>query len=513
MKQPFLPYVAAALMAASAGAHAIKFVATPTGDPAASTAMSSFTYAKETLVKTGAFDEDSGMYYRIERTHYVSGSVSLYKAQNTEDTYTIKYSLEGMVFAEPPTAQVYTYGNLETTVIAPVGALLGTIRGGFAGEDNVTFRVAAGEEVLPTLGDADNDAIPQRRPLILMSAKFAISGEGAGSITRTVVTSALSGQDSETHSLGSAIRTLPALKENFTPAIATATAASVFTMFDNPAPMMAPVGSVMLDVVTQPAMHRDAQSIDADLTDGNLTADPPVSHTDDGVVALVADVIGTNSDTKKHGMTFSGTYFQFPSKVTVDDTCRAIGTDIRIKDTATGIYADMTMPVGAGNFETAMSLCIHVDGETTIPETDEYQVTTKYAGITGAAFPRRPGRMTWARSNATEPLTTFPYLTTFDGYNQRIAVVNRSGRTVDYVFTDFMAEDGNTVTGGEAHSGTFSPGQTVLMATDIVTIEGGARAAANLTIVADPSVISAATQTVNLGSRGTDTVYLQHMLQ
>ena len=277
--------------------------------------------------------------------------------------------------------------------------------------------------------------------------------------------------------------------------------------------MMAPVGSVMLDVVTQPAMHRDAQSIDADLTDGNLTADPPVSHTDDGVVALVADVIGTNSDTKKHGMTFSGTYFQFPSKVTVDDTCRAIGTDIRIKDTATGIYADMTMPVGAGNFETAMSLCIHVDGETTIPETDEYQVTTKYAGITGAAFPPPSGTYDLGKIERDGTTYHIPYLTTFDGYNQRIAVVNRSGRTVDYVFTDFMAEDGNTVTGGEAHSGTFSPGQTVLMATDIVTIEGGARAAANLTIVADPSVISAATQTVNLGSRGTDTVYLQHMLQ
>ena len=514
MKQPFLPYVAAALMAASAGAHAIKLVTLANDDPAASTAMSSFNYAQETLLKTGALDETSGTYYRIARTHHVSGTVGLYKEVDAEDTYTIKYDLEGMVFAAAPTAEVLTYGNLAAIDIQVVTGDVDIIRGGFAGDNTVTFRAAGA--VLPTAGvPNDNPPVPRRRPLIRMSAVFAISEGGVGSITRTVVTSALSGQDSETHSLGGAIRTLPALVETITPADATATAASLFTIFRGNAPMVASMGSIVLDVVGGTAAlgttrYRDAQAIDTDLT---AFVENPTTG-DDGIVTTVGEAIGTESDATKHGMTFSSRqHFQFPSKVTVGPVCNAGGTDIRMMDTATDMYADRTKPQGASGFTTAMSLCIHVDGETTIPVTDNYMVTTKYAGITGAAFP--PPSSMYDLGMIERDGTTYhiPYLTTFDGYNQRIAVVNRSGRTVDYVFTDFMAEDGNTVTGGEAHSGTFSPGQTVLRATDIVTIEGGARAAANLTIVADPSVISAATQTVNIVSQGTDTVYLQHMLQ
>ena len=519
MKQPFLPYVAAALMAASAGAHAIKLVNLENADPAGPTAMSSVNYAQETLLKTGALDETSGTYYRIARTHHVSGTVGLYKAADAEDTYTIKYDLEGMVFAAPPTADVLAYNNDATGAVADTAVAGGVtiIRGGFAGDNTVTFRAVGAVE--PTDGDANTTPpVPQRRPLIRMSAVFAISEGGVGSITRTVVTSALSGQDSETHSLGGAIRALPALVETITPVDATATAASLFTEFKGSAPMVASMGSIVLNVVggTPPALgttsYRDAQATDVELTAFSENQ----GEGNDGIVTMVGEVIGTQSDAAKHGMTFASRHFQFPSKVTVDPMCNAGGTDIRMMDTATDMYADRTKPQGASGFTTKMSLCIHVDGETTIPVTDNYTVTTKYAGIPDAAFPP-PGIM-YELGNLGMIMhdgTTYhiPYLTTFDGYNQRIAVVNRSGRTVDYMFTDFMAEDGNTVTGGEAHSGTFSPGQTVLRATDIVTLEGGARAAANLTILADPSEISAATQTVNLGSRGTDTVYLQHMLQ
>ena len=514
MKQPFLPYVAAALMAASAGAHAIKLVTLENGNPAASTAMSSVIYAQETLLKTDALDETSGTYYRIVRTHHVSGTVGLYQEAAAEDTYTIKYDLEGMVFAAAPTARVLTYGNGVDIAITEVGDALNIIRGGFAGDNTVTFRAVGA--VLPTAGDAGaTPPIPRRRPLIRMSAVFAISEGGVGSITRTVVTSALSGQDSETHSLGGAIRTLPALVETITPADATATAASLFTIFRGNAPMVASMGSIVLDVVGGTAALGTTRYRDAQATDEGLAAFDATAMTgDDGIVTTVGEAIGTESDATKHGMTFSSRqHFKFPSKVTVGPVCNAGGTDIRMMDTATDMYADRTKPQGASGFTTAMSLCIHVDGETTIPVTDNYMVTTKYAGLTGAAFP--PPSSMYDLGMIGRDGTTYhiPYLTTFDGYNQRIAVVNRSGRTVAYVFTDFMAEDGNTVTGGEAHSGTFSPGQTVLRATDIVTIEGGARAAANLTIVADPSVISATTQTVNIVSQGTDTVYLQHMLQ
>ena len=515
MKQPFLPYVAAALMAASAGAHAIKLVNLANDDPAASTAMSSVNYAQETLLKTGALDETSGTYYRIARTHHVSGTVGLYREADGRRYvhHQVRPGRHG-VRGGAHRAGFNLRESCSHRHISEVAGDLNTIRGGFAGDNTVTFRAVGA--VLPTAGNATADPpVPRRRPLIRMSAVFAISEGGVGSITRTVVTSALSGQDSETHSLGGAIRTLPALVETITPADATATAASLFTIFRGNAPMVASMGSIVLDVVGGTAALGTTRYRDAQATDTGLTAfvEDPMTG-DDGIVTTVGEAIGTESDATKHGMTFSSRqHFQFPSKVTVGPVCNAGGTDIRMMDTATDMYADRTKPQGASGFTTAMSLCIHVDGETTIPVTDNYMVTTKYAGLTGAAFP--PPSSMYDLGMIGRDGTTYhiPYLTTFDGYNQRIAVVNRSGRTVDYVFTDFMAEDGNTVTGGEAHSGTFSPGQTVLRATDIVTIEGGARAAANLTIVADPSVISAATQTVNIVSQGTDTVYLQHMLQ
>ena len=76
---------------------------------------------------------------------------------------------------------------------------------------------------------------------------------------------------------------------------------------------------------------------------------------------------------------------------------------------------------------------IEVDGETSIPNTDEYTVTTKYKGLDMAAFPPAGATHTLAAISRDGYGANIPYLTTDDGYNQRIILVNR-WRATTYVF-------------------------------------------------------------------------------
>ena len=77
MKQFIRLSVAAVFVAASTGAYAIKLVSGPMVNPGVATAMDSVTYAKETLVKTGAKEPDNVTFYDIQRTHYVSGPTKI----------------------------------------------------------------------------------------------------------------------------------------------------------------------------------------------------------------------------------------------------------------------------------------------------------------------------------------------------------------------------------------------------------------------------------------------------
>ena len=52
-----------------------------------------------------------------------------------------------------------------------------------------------------------------------------------------------------------------------------------------------------------------------------------------------------------------------------------------------------------------------------------------------------------------------PYITTYEGYNQRIFIDNRGG-VAAYYSTTFTTEDGVTATAGTAATGTF-PANTI----------------------------------------------------
>ena len=188
------------------------------------------------------------------------------------------------------------------------------------------------------------------------------------------------------------------------------------------------------------------------------------------------------------------------------------GSDIRVKSAPyASAYETTSRAQPAALFETTQVLCVHVDGETPIPVTDTYKVTTQYAGVDAAAFPPLGGTHELASIVHDGTVYRLPYLTIYDGYNQRFSIVNRGGPTT-YAFTGLVSAEG-FVTPGPRSLGHLPTGQTILRTADVVSITGGSRAAGNLTIVADPGTLSAALQQVNLVTRTVDTVYLQHNLR
>ena len=157
MKHFFSLSMALVFVAASTVAHAIKLVSGPQADPgAATTALDSITYAKETLLLTALRRSDDTLYYDIARTHYVSGPTKLY-ASAGDTRYVVTYSLEGMVFSEQAKAYALSRMNDVAGAISPPTAAteLTTISGGSAGDAHVVFR-AIDTDIRPT------DGVPSR---------------------------------------------------------------------------------------------------------------------------------------------------------------------------------------------------------------------------------------------------------------------------------------------------------------------------------------------------------------
>jgi hypothetical protein len=98
-----------------------------------------------------------------------------------------------------------------------------------------------------------------------------------------------------------------------------------------------------------------------------------------------------------------------------------------------------------------------------------------------------------------------PYITTYEGYNQRIFIDNR-GATSAYYSTTFTSEAGVTATAGASGSGTL-PANTmsVVKVADLVTLTGGTRGSATMEIEAQSGSIFVTSQIVDLGTGVTDT--------
>lgn len=157
----------------------------------------------------------------------------------------------------------------------------------------------------------------------------------------------------------------------------------------------------------------------------------------------------------------------------------------------------------------AAHLCYTADGVAAIPE-----------GTYPIAYTLAPAAAT--RTNQTTALSgtagqifhngttvQLPYLTTFEDYNQRIVMVNRSATAAAYNIASFQSEDGVVATPKDAASGEIpAGGSKVVKVSEVVDLSGGTRTAATLNIVAPEGKISVATTQVNLDDASTDTISL-----
>ena len=164
---------ALAFAAGSPAVHALKIVENASDDPA-EMGRASNTYAKETLLSaetTDATDEnDTTKYYNIAHNDILLSAPADITA-NAGDTYIVSYTLDGMVFRADVVNAALTQGT---------GAGNFTVAaGGKAGDKLVVFRLSATGEV------------PETTTRLVLSAEYAISAAGSGSVTRTATNQTL----------------------------------------------------------------------------------------------------------------------------------------------------------------------------------------------------------------------------------------------------------------------------------------------------------------------------------
>ena len=502
--------VAAVGMGATGAAHALMIDGGTTG----------VTYAKETLRvdMTSSRTGDGTKYYDIVRDHTIVAPAQVRKSVvHDNERYSISYELTGMVFAEAVASEslVRSLDDVESSTppddpVDPTNdpqgnATFALYAGGSKGDNYAVFQVSG-----PSGAGANGTVLPE--DVLTLTAKFAVSVDG-GSIKRTVANTNLQNTPGvpesvwkRVHTISSAVMVKSALKETVTRMDEVAMAAHDFMAFGGTAAnpdLTASLGSVTLGVVT-PNL-RDAQG--TPVPDDANTAD--VDETDEKLVTALSDIIAPKTTpVVANPVMFSGDV-SFVSKVALSAaaTCSGLAdaTDLRVPSTEDPkVLTDTLMAKDAHDFTSAMHLCLMVDGETMIPE-GTYSVETKYAPLTSSYAFAAPGA-THALGAISRDGTTvhIPFLTTYSGYNQRLVLRNRSGREVTYTVT-FATEDGIVATPSSVSGMLPAMSLETMRVQDVVTLDGGARAAATVTSNAAMGMLGVATTLVNLEDRSTDT--------
>ena len=170
-------------------------------------------------------------------------------------------------------------------------------------------------------------------------------------------------------------------------------------------------------------------------------------------------------------------------------------------------------------------LCVTVDDENdaAIAQGDYMMdVTIPVAAGDLRPFPAMGATgVTVARVGHDGTTVQIPYVTSYEGYTQRIVIVNRGKADVNFSL-EFRAEDDGMImaSGSDMAQLTHDEGTTfsgmamgeqatVIKVADEVTLMNPTRASATLVLEAPPSVIDAATTMVNKMDQSTDTVVLE----
>ncbi len=248
----------------------------------------------------------------------------------------------------------------------------------------------------------------------------------------------------------------------------TATVSSKFTEFDNSEDTKAIIGRVSdTDVIKTGVIATDGQQVDfADIYNA---------------AGRTATLTGDFSYVDKAYLSTSATCAASSVALTINEAKTAASSAAAAVDMTTDPY-----------------VCLEVDGDTEIVKS-AYSLSLARTAT---------DVLTGALANVVYDTLSVevPYLTTFDGYNQRLFIVNKGSIAANYSFS-FTTEAGVTVVEGSAAEGTVpAKSMIAIKATDIVGLTGKTRTSAVLELEANSGDIKVTSQTVNLANGTTDTV-------
>ena len=463
----------------------------------------SVTYAKETLrkaVSTGdatTHTVSGTTYYVLEPSHMIAGPADVTANADDGDDYEVIFTLDNMVFSAAPTLSHTTDGTAATFQLSRGGAV----------EDNFAVFVKSGGGAIGAT------------EMLTLAAEFAITGDGPGGITRMISNEALPSSlpgimVSMTHENADAVKVVRALKETVVAANPMADAGDSFMSFTGGS-NTASVGTLTIGVesgIRDARVGSDSDTSDpVDTTMVSLltptAADGTALGNNDGNTGIIAEgTLTTATATAGTAVTFDGDY-SFVETLAVGSDCTGTLSEIRKMDEDDRtVLLDETMPQAAGAFAAGLSLCIAVDGETPIPSTDPYTVTTEYKGPALNMFPPVGDTHDLGSIRRSGSTYRIPYLTTNARHNQRITIVNR-GAASTYELGELMTV-GDSVSATDAAMGDLPAGQTVLEVSDLIEVTGAARASGTLSMPADPTSLDVSIDIINRETGAADTVYL-----
>jgi hypothetical protein len=382
----------------------------------------------------------------------------------------VRYTLTNAVLNAVPTLSQVTVkaaNNAQAgTAITTAAGTASIISGGAAADAYVVFQVNT-----PVA-----DIIRTTDHATMAAASYKVTPGATATVTYSTHTSAIDAVNNA-NALATVTRDAAeisaALTASWEAINATATVASTFTSFA----AQTGLSTIAAGTLAAVGFHDISDATDASW------AEPDGSSATMAELVTATQVVTLTGDVSKGAFTVASN----------NDCSTSVGTLAAATDKASA-------SVSVTNTEVDLWICVQLSGLATGEAIgkNSYSASLDSDGLSGAI-----GAISYDTTTVEAP-----YITTYEGYNQRIFIDNR-GTAAAYYSTSFTTEAGVTATAGTAATGTLAANaiSTVKVA-DLVTFTGGSRGAATMEIEASDGNIWVTTQIVDLGTGMTDTLVL-----
>ena len=425
-------------------------------------------YAKETVAAAATVSGETWYVVQVPASGTGSGRLALLHPLGRRlfdgQSATITYTLTNMQFhgSDSPTLEVIADGSS-----AAVNATLAS--GGGSGSETAVFTVTA---------DSSSGTIDQPRQLRLVIRALRVDPATAGNI-RVQVNKESQADSNPDWTLPGVVRVRKTgvLRESVSPVSAVAAFGTGFRNF------------VSGDSVRSDRLAASVGKLIFSVRDGTYY-----------VASSGAPVTGLSDLFSSGAIAYRGD-FSFASSVFLSQEadCSATGDD-RIN-----LNGDANMRTASVADANEKHLCIEVSGTTRIPDVAGYTASVAYTGVTGTP-PAAPGDATLGLGGIGMggSVVNVPYANlNAPTYIHRLQVYNQSNEAAAYRI-NFLPPAGTTANPPSVE-GSFAPGNTSLVISDLTKLSSKTRTAFTLSVDAPPDLLQV--QTILRAQDGsTDTV-------